>query len=131
MKPLTSYVPTLLILVAIICIDAKGSQVDGQTRVTLADDLGDNFNLSIHCHSEACDLGNQIIEYGQRYHYFAVDRFYTCHFAWFWKTGTFPIYDFNRDNQRCHGWCFWRVSQDGLYLLLPNPPRFVMQFRWN
>ncbi|KAH7521859.1 hypothetical protein FEM48_Zijuj07G0076700 [Ziziphus jujuba var. spinosa] len=105
MNLLTSCVAIPLVVLG-ITISNMSTPVSGKKlEITIANDLGNFLNLTVHCVSPAkeYDLGFQVVPYGGR-----------------------------RDNRRCKGWCFWRIAQEGLYLHLAKPAdRDELEFTWD
>ncbi|XP_048332809.1 uncharacterized protein LOC125423207 [Ziziphus jujuba] len=134
MNLLTSCVAIPLVVLG-ITISNMSTPVSGKKlEITIANDLGNFLNLTVHCVSPAkeYDLGFQVVPYGGRYQWFAHDSSYLCDLAWHKKYGRFLIYESRRDNRRCKGWCFWRIAQEGLYLHLAKPAdRDELEFTWD
>lgn len=135
MNVLASSVAILIIVLGITICNISSPVTGMKVRITIANDLGNFLNLTIHCVSSTDgehDLGFQVIPYGGRYQWFAQDVSYICDLAWHKKYGRFLIYESERDNRRCKGWCFWRIAQEGLYLHHAKPEdRDELEFTWD
>ncbi|EXB54797.1 hypothetical protein L484_019929 [Morus notabilis] len=103
----------------------NGSEPDNifeppRTTVRIYNNLEDGTQLSVHCKSKDDDLGphnlanSQSYDWKFRVNYMGTTLFF-CGLTSLEATGTFTIFDAERDEARCQTNCNWRVKRDGVH----------------
>ncbi|KAH7521861.1 hypothetical protein FEM48_Zijuj07G0076900 [Ziziphus jujuba var. spinosa] len=86
-------------LFLVLAISISSISTLSAEKITVFNELFDNVDLNVHCHSNKHDVGVQVVPYGARYQWFSKDSSYTCDLSWVKKKASFVLYDSRRDDK--------------------------------
>ncbi|KAJ4968811.1 hypothetical protein NE237_015512 [Protea cynaroides] len=117
----SSFVILFVMALIILCQPYEAQGIFEKYHVNITNDLGVGYVLKVHCKSKNDDLGWKLLDNGKFYEWsfhmnFLHTTLFFCKMEWSdIHSGSFVVFDANRDMVRCDTVCFWSARQDGLY----------------
>lgn len=109
---------------------------EAKEHVIIANELGADLELTVHCKSKEDDLGIQKILYNGNYSFtfkpniWMTTQFF-CSFQWKNTFHRFDIYVDERDFEKCNDVCSWQIQANGPCMLNHYTKLFDICYNWD
>ncbi|XP_015867633.1 S-protein homolog 5-like [Ziziphus jujuba] len=138
MKNTTQILQWLLVVVFLVVVaNTTSRRIEAKTLVTMANLLGPDLVMNVHCKSKDDDLGPHSVPYKVANYSFRFEpnlwetTQFWCRFLWTGGDHYFDIYIDTRDALKCNEICTWKIYTDGPCMYDRYKEEYSLCHDWN